>query len=95
MSIRAYRVIKKEVASQNTFNIWHDDEIIDFLNKKEDKEVTANLGENGGEFEVSVDTLEELLESGIVKEEYQIKAIKADIAFAKKHKDAYILYDCC
>ena len=97
MSVRAYRVIKKEVAEQATFNVWRDDKIIDFLSKK-DMYNPENFSENGGSMGVGVDVLEEMLELENVKdlglEDYHIEAIKADIAFAKKYKDDYVLYEC-
>ena len=79
--------------------MWHDDEIIDFLTTEGDY-IPENFSENGGTMEIPVETLKKLLTyenaegEKLVKEDYQIEAIKADIAHAKKVGDEYVLYEC-
>lgn len=95
MSVRAYRVIKIERAENPSFNLWHDDRIIDFLDEHEERQVSYDLGESGGQIEVSVSTIKKLLKQKEIQlDEYHIKAFKDDIAFAKSQNDDYILYDC-
>lgn len=95
MSIRAYRVIKKEIAKSPSFNLWHDDKLIDFF-KDNSENYSEQLNESGGgEIEIEVSALEKALkEFEWDEEDYRIDSIKADIAFAKKHKDDYVLYEC-
>lgn len=97
MSVRAYKVEKKILSEQATFNMWHDDKIIDFLITEGDYN-PENFSENGGTMELSLETLEKMLEpvymSKLELEDYQVQAIKSDIAFAKAHKDDYVLYEC-
>ena len=60
MSIRAYRIIKKEIADQPSFNLWHDDELIDFF--KNNGKYSEGLNDNGGgEIEVSIPALKKAL----------------------------------
>jgi hypothetical protein len=35
VSIRAYRVNKIEIERSSSFNLWHDDELMDFLEKND------------------------------------------------------------
>lgn len=94
MSVRAYRIIKKEIADQPSFNLWHDDELIDFF--KDNGEYNESLNDNGGgEIEVSISALKKALkEFKWEKDDYRTDAIKEDIAFAKKMNDDWVLYDC-
>lgn len=101
MSVRAYRIIKKEIADNSSFNLWHDDELIDFL-KEQFNPLTGDgyserLSEDGGgTVEVSVYALKKALKhfKGFEKGNYRIEAIKADIADAKKKGESYVLYEC-
>lgn len=96
MSVRAYRIIKIERAEQATFNMWHDDKVLDFIKEHNEYDIENNLNnDGGGMFEVSTDCLESLLTQTEIKlEDYQREAILSDIAFAKENGDDCILYEC-
>ena len=98
MSVRAYRIITKEVAEYPSFNLWHDDELLNFFKEAEGEFNTyqERLDESGGgTIEISVPLLEKaLVEYKWEVEDYRIQAIKADIAHAKKVGDNYVLYEC-
>jgi len=90
MSVRAYRINNIDYAEENTFNLWHDTELLEFIDEKE------GFGANqtdGGIGEVSVETLKEILRK--VKLEKWVKDnIKKDIEWAKKNEKEYIQYYC-
>lgn len=96
MSVRAYRLIKKETADQSSFNIWHDTDLLDFLRNADVECYIEQWTEDGaGTLEVSVKALEKAIASfPWKKDDYRIEAIKADIAFAKKQGDEFVLYEC-
>lgn len=94
MSVRAYRIIKIERAEDSSFNLWHDTELLEELLDSEGALDQRN-NDGGGFIEVSVDGLKSVLKNKKLKLEKYIKdALKADIAFAKKKRDDYILYEC-
>ena len=94
MSVRAYRVNKKELADGCSFNCWHDTGILDFFVGNEFWDGRNDDG--SGSIEVSVPTLEKLLseytwDSG---SDYRRDAIAADIAWAKENDRVTVEYDC-
>jgi len=92
MSVRAYRIDKIEIENEKTFNLWHDGELMDFLDSEGCLE---NLNGDGcGILEVSVEQLERALEEVDNLDEETKKAIKEDIDWAKRKKGEYILYNC-
>lgn len=95
MSVRAYRVITRDVADDSSFNLWHDQKVMDYLEEQPD--VHINLTDDGGgTIEIPRSILEVMLKKAkkLELDEYHIKAMKSDIVFAKKHKDDYVLYEC-
>ncbi len=99
MSVRAYRLIKKEVAEDSSFNLWHDDELIDFLKSQPDvngiESYTERLDDGGGEVVVSIYALQKAVKGfKWEKDDYRLKSIKKDIEFAVKLKDDYVVYEC-
>ena len=107
MSVRAYRINKIEREDTPTLNCWHNGSLLDFMI---DGNGWRTDSEDGiGQFEVGVDKLEEAiiaLTKGEFDADYKeltmpeqeknalIKALKRDIAWAKKHKQDYVMYDC-
>ena len=96
MSVRAYRVNEIKTEKEPSFNIWHDDAIVLFL---EGRGRTMNLDEDGGVFEVPVEDLEALcehLKKTAKADEYVevIKSIKDDIYWAKDTLADYVQYYC-
>lgn len=96
MSVRAYRLIRKETADQSSFSIWHDTDLLDFFREADPDGLVEQWTEDGvGTLEVSVKALEKAIASfPWGKDDYRIEAIKADIAFAKEQGDEYVLYEC-
>jgi len=94
MSIRAYRVITKEVAYNPTFNLWHDEELIDFL--KENGGYEEKLNEDGvGCVDISVEALKKALtDYKWEPEDYRPEAIREDIAFTEKEGNNWVEYEC-
>jgi len=97
MSVRAYLIKKIDYAKEDTFNLWHHDKLMKFLERYSFYE---SLNEGCGITEVSVKILKEALEQDLAdendkKEEKYIKDnIKKDIAWAKKRGEEYIQYYC-
>lgn len=97
MSVRAYRINKIEREETPTFNLWHDQEFMDFIDDASDRDIMHALNEDGGgQIEISVEALEKAIaefDFGTTGEGNK-EQIQADIDFAKKVGDDYLLYDC-
>lgn len=93
MSIRAYRITKIENVASPSWNISHNENILDFLSN--DLWDGRNY-DGAGIIEVRVECLEQLLEedSGVKLDEYEREAIAKDIAWANKRGNDYIQYYC-
>ena len=90
MSVRAYRVNKIEHEESDTFNLWHDDKLIDFL----DSECNFFAGltnEGTGLVEVPVEALRKAVEEVAIDEELK-EAIQRDIEACRD--DGYVTYYC-
>ena len=95
MSVRAYRIITKEVADQASFNLWHDTDLLDFFEENGELGYQNRRDENGGDVEINIDLLQKALDSFKWEEkDYRIEAIKADIAFAIKNNTDWVQYEC-
>lgn len=91
MSVRAYRINKIESEQNASFNLWHDTELMEFL---ESNGMYNTLNDDGnGHIEVSVFSLEKAVET-LTLEDYTKEAILKDIAWAKEQKAEYIMYSC-
>ncbi|MCD6390913.1 MAG: hypothetical protein J7L92_02810 [Dehalococcoidia bacterium] len=82
MSVRAYRVIKIEHAQPNTFNLWHDDKLVEFLDKEYG--FFEGLNESGGLTEVPIEALKRALKEALTK----------DIEACCKEGEEYVQYYC-
>jgi len=92
MSIRAYRINNIELEKDPTFNLWHDEEIRNFLYSEGCFET---FGEETGQIEVSVETWEKALKEIKGLDKATKKAIQKDIDWANsKSIEDYILYYC-
>ena len=90
MSVRAYRVNKIEHEESDTFNLWHDDKLIDFLDSECD--FFAGLTNEGtGLVEVPVEALQKAVEEVAIDEELK-EAIQRDIEACRD--DGYVTYYC-
>lgn len=91
MSIRAYRINKVDYKTPDTFNLWHD---INLVEKLEEMGYLSKLNMNGeGIIEVPVYFLEELIKEGNIENEV-IKALQDDINWAKENKQEFLQYYC-
>ncbi|GAH58348.1 unnamed protein product [marine sediment metagenome] len=90
MSVRAFRVKKIEHEKSDTFNLWHDDKLVDFL----DSECGFFVGltsEGTGLVEVPVEALQKALEKLELDDELR-KAVTEDIEACRD--DGYVTYYC-
>jgi hypothetical protein len=93
MSIRAYRVIKIEHAQPNSFNLCHDDKLVNFLERNYG--FLEGMNEGGGLTEVPVEGLREALANPELElDEDAIEALKRDIEAADREGEEYIQYYC-
>jgi len=95
MSVRAYRVNKISTAKSSTFNLWYDKELMNFIEHQSDFMDSLNMDGNGIT-EIRVEVLERALAKAkeLNLESDTVKAIKRDIAWAKRHDEEYISYSC-
>lgn len=93
MSIRARRIIKKELA-EPSFNVWHDTDLVNCFKKTGG--YTEMLGLDGnGAIEVTATAIEYVLEHFKFEEnDYRRDALKADLLQAKATGDDYVIYEC-
>ena len=95
MSVRAYRIIKVERESNPTFNLWHDEKFMDFMQYNSENDIFSMLSEGGGQIEFEVGILKKALKEFDFGDDTHMKEqVKKDIDFATKVGDDYILYDC-
>ena len=90
MSVRAYRVNKIEHEESDSFNLWHDDKLVDFL----DREYGFFVGltsEGTGLVEVPVEALQKALEKLELEDEVR-KALTEDIEACRD--DSSVTYYC-
>jgi hypothetical protein len=96
MSVSANRIIEIKVEeSYNTFNLWHDRKLMDFLDTEAD--FFSRLSDDGaGISEVSVEVLEKAVSMAIELEldDDTVTNLKKDIAWAKANDQEFVQYDC-
>jgi hypothetical protein len=96
MSVNAYRIKNNNLNVETaSFNVWHDEKLIDLLNKEMQFYMSLNSYGTG-----IVDVPVELLERAINSpkkfnlDEDTVSQIKIDIASAKSSKDEVVTYYC-
>ena len=96
MSVHANRIIKIEIEeSYNSFNLWHDTKLMDFL--EDEANFFSRLSDDGnGVSEVSVEVLENAVSKAIELEldADTVANLKKDIAWAKEHNEVNVQYYC-
>ena len=96
MSVSANLIIEIKVEeSYNTFNLWHDSKLMDFLDTEAD--FFSRLSDDGtGISEVSVEVLEKAVSMSVELEldDDTVTNLKKDIAWAKEHDEEFVQYDC-
>ena len=101
MSVRAYRVINIETEENNSFNVWHDQKLMDFLREHGDVN-EEGMSESGGIMSVEVKALKAAVKKPAEAfedykkgaEDYRVEAIKTVIAFAKDNGNDFVQYYC-
>jgi hypothetical protein len=91
MSVRAYRVIKIEHAQPNTFNLWHDDKLVEFFDNEYGFYETLNEGT--GLAELPIEALERALTEVPMDEELK-EALQKDIEACREEGESYVRYYC-
>lgn len=93
MSVRAYKVLKMELADNPSFNLWHDEKIVDFLNENDD--FNSQMNDNGGGYiTVSVKSIRKILANleEFELDELDIEQLRKDIEGLEDGN--YITYSC-
>jgi len=96
MSVNAHLVITQRYAKHNSFNLWHDDKVMDWLGNN-GKLDSLNMDCNG-QLCLTLSELQELialLEKDDNEDNLEIAGnLKRDLAWAKKHEYSEVTYDC-
>ena len=95
MSVRAHRILKVEHAPNTSFNLWHDEKLIDFFNRNNYSGFFSQMNDNGGGVvSIEVSVIKEALEKAVELEldEDTVEQLKADIEAAGD--EPTIDYDC-
>jgi hypothetical protein len=92
MSVRAYRIKKIDFVQNSSFNLWHDTELLEYL--EENGGVAADFrNADGGVLEIYIEVLEDAIKE-LKLEPHIVESIKADIKSVKKAGDYTIQYYC-
>jgi len=89
MSVRAHRVEEIKFGGES-FNLWHDQDIVDYL---DDKGLLEQLNmDMGGFIEVSIRDLRNML--AVASDEDTRKALIADMEWAEENECDTVMYYC-
>ncbi len=91
MSVSAYRVIKIEYAQPNTFNLWHDGKLVNFLDREYG--FFEGFNENIGLTQLPIEALERALSEVELDDELR-EALKKDLEACRKEDAKHIQYYC-
>jgi hypothetical protein len=96
MSVSANRIIEIKVEeSYNSFNLWHDRKLMDFLDTEAN--FFSRLSDDGaGVSEVSVEVLEKAVSMALELEldSDTVSNLKKDIEWGKANDQESVQYDC-
>ena len=96
MSVSANRIIEIKIEqSYNSFNLWHDKKLMDFLDTEAD--FFSQLTFDGtGVSEASVEVLEKAVSKAVELEldDDTVANLKKDIAWAKANDEEFVQYYC-
>ena len=96
MSVIARRIIEiKTETEYNSFNLWHDGKLMDFLD--DEANFFSQLTDDGtGVSEISVEVLESAISKAVELEldDDTVANLKKDIAWAKEHDEEFVQYYC-
>jgi len=88
MSVRAYRVNQIDFEDSESFNLWHDRKLMDFLDGEYDFSESLNGG-GSGMVELPIEALKEAIKLDLGED--TVKALQRDIEACQ---DEYITYYC-
>ncbi len=94
MSVRAYRTGRTEAESE-TFDLWHDEKLMDYLNEK--MQFLFDLNSYGtGTVSISVSLLEGAVNAAddFELDSFTVTCLQRDIAQARSVGDDAVFYDC-
>lgn len=92
MSVRSYKINKIDYVEEESFNLWHDTKLMDFLEKEYD--FHHYLNEDAvGVTELPVDALKRAINELSLEKELKLQ-LQKDIDWAEKRKIDYIQYYC-
>ena len=97
MSVRAHRILSVEYAPETSFNLYHDEKLIDFLQHENDLGFYDQMnGDGGGKITVSIEALQKAIDQAkeLELDEVTVRVLGEDIAVAKVHNEDYVDYDC-
>lgn len=89
MSVRAYRVNKIDHEQHSTFNLWHDDGLVEFLDRNYG--LYERMSDGTGLVELPIEALEEAIKELKLDEEL-VEALKRDIEACRDN--GYVTYYC-
>ena len=93
MSVRAYKIIRKELEDNPSFNLWHDEKLVDYLAENTDFYGLLN-DEGTGTTELEVAEIKK-----IIKQSKQLELDKETVEQLKKdieglNDNDWIEYEC-
>ena len=96
MSVIARRIIEIKIETEyNSFNLWHDSKLMDFLDAEANffSQLTAD---GTGVSEASVEVLEKAVSMAVELEldDDTVANLKKDIAWAKENNEEFVQYYC-
>jgi len=91
MSVRAYRINNIEKEESESFNLWHDEELVEFL-RENDALNNLNIN-NVGIIEIPLETLKDALKT-VKMEDDTRQSLEDDIFFMESKGEDYICYWC-
>jgi len=97
VSVRAHRILSVEYAPETSFNLYHDEKLIDFLQHENDLGFYDQMnGDGGGKITVNIEALQKAIDQAkeLELDEVTVRVLGEDIAAAKVHNEDYVDYDC-
>ena len=95
MSVRAHRILKVDYAPETSFNVWHDEKLVEFLDRENDLGFYNQMNDNGGGVvSLTVEVLQKVVDQAkeLELDDDTVRVLREDIASADP--DETIDYDC-
>jgi len=97
VSVRAHRILSVEYAPETSFNLWHDEKLVEFLERNNDLGFYRQMNDDGsGVVTVSIEALQKAIDEAeeLELDEATVRVLGEDIAAAKLANNEYVDYDC-